>query len=296
MKKGILLWAVLPWLCPTLHAQVWCPPGAEWHFEHWGQFGNQLGSVHVQYAADTMVQGVAAKRLSSTASGYDFLIGQPYVFDLPNIITKSDQAQVSRWNGTDWVLLFDLDVPIGGQWTLSGENFIDRAVTVLSTGTVFIQGEPLAFSTVSFTPPFGSLATDSVIERIGFTHLFLEPSRTVALDGDVFGLRCYSDEDIFYSNTGALACDFILGSADPADAIDFYMFPNPAMNQLNVVLPTGSSNALVMVFDSQGKLVLQQDVHANTTTVDIGALAPGLYMLRVRAGAKEFGRSFVKQP
>src|SRR5690606_6366531 len=110
MKKGILLWAVLPWLCPTLHGQVWCPPGAEWHFEHWGQFGNQLGSVHVQYAADTMVQGVAAKRLSSTASGYDFLIGQPYVFDLPNIITKSDQAQVSRWNGTDWVLLFDLDV------------------------------------------------------------------------------------------------------------------------------------------------------------------------------------------
>ncbi|MFN3875821.1 MAG: hypothetical protein ACK4L7_07920 [Flavobacteriales bacterium] len=134
-------------------AQVWCPPGAQRHYEHWGMFGNQLGSVHVQYVADTLVQGVSAKRLSCTASGYDFLTGQPYMFDLPSIITKSDQAQVSRWNGTDWVLHFDLDVPIGGQWTLSGENFADRTVTVLSTGTVFIQGEPLAFSTVSFTPP-----------------------------------------------------------------------------------------------------------------------------------------------
>lgn len=295
MKKGILLWAVLPWLCPTLHAQVWCPPGAEWHFEHWGQFGNQLGRVHVQYATDTMVQGVSAKRLSSTASGYDFLIGQPYVFDLPNIITKSNQAQVSRWNGTDWVLLFDLDVPIGGQWTLSGENFIDRAVTVLSTGTVFIQGEPLAFSTVSFTPPFGSLATDSIIERIGFKHLFLEPSRTVALDGDVLGLRCYSDEDIFYSNTGALACDFILGSTDPADAIDFHMYPNPVKDQLHLAIPGMHGKGTVTVLNAQGAVVVERDFSVAFSTVDVAGLVPGVYFVRVQANGRTGVRNFVKE-
>lgn len=258
-------------------AQTWCPPGAQWWYEHWGVFGNQLGSVHVQYTADTVVQGVAAQRLSCTASGYDFLAEQPYMFALPSIITKNEQSQVSRWNGTDWILLFDLDVPVGGQWTLSGENFADRTVTVLSTGTVTIQGVPLSFSTVSFDPPFSSIATDSIIERIGYRQLFLDPSRTVALDGDVFDLRCYNDEETEYSTTGGLACDFILSAVEASERRSFILFPNPGNGLARVEMHSTAVLGMAVVHDAFGKVVAQQRMH-HTGLLDLSFLSAGLYL------------------
>lgn len=241
-------------------------------------FGNQLGSVHVQYAADTLVQGVSAKRLSCTASGFDFLAGQPYQFTWPSLILKSDQAQVSRWNGAAWVLHFDLGVPIGGQWTLAGENFDDRTVTVLTTGTVNIQGTPLAYSTVSFDPPFSGIATDSIIERLGYRQLYLDPSRTVALDGDVFGVRCYNDEELAYSTTDGLACDYILAASEVPALASLTLWPNPASDVLWLMgLPAGLPGSFV-IRDALGRLALAQRLRSGVS-INIGGLPEGLYTL-----------------
>lgn len=276
MRNQLLGFAIA--VAQMASAQVWCPPGAQWHYEHWGMFGNQLGSVHVQYIADTMVQGVSAKRLSCTASGYDFLLGQPYLFTWPNLITRSDQGQVSRWNGSEWLLHFDLDAPVGGQWTLSGDNFTERTVTVLTTGTISIQGEPLAYSTVSFDPPFSGIATDSIIERIGYRQLYLDPVRTVALDGDVFGVRCYSDGDLAYSTTGGLACDHILAAPEAPALANLSLWPNPASDAIWLSGMPGSFPPGIAIRDALGRLALCVRLQPGAP-ISIGSLPDGLYTL-----------------
>ncbi len=70
------------------------------------------------------------------------------------------------------------------------------------------------------------------------------------------------------------------------------LFPIPATDQLHVVLPGSLHDADASVFDGQGRLVLQQAIKANSHVLNTQALAPGVYMLRVRAGEKEFGRRF----
>lgn len=72
------------------------------------------------------------------------------------------------------------------------------------------------------------------------------------------------------------------------------LFPNPATDQLNVVLPGGMREGVATIYDAQGRVARQQEIHANEAALNTGALAPGIYMLRVRAGMNEFGRSFVK--
>lgn len=273
--------------CSILIAQTWCPPGAQWYYEHWGVFGNQLGSVHVQYTEDTLVQGVLAKQLSCTVSGYDFLVGQPYQFIWPSHITKNDQAQVSRWNGNAWVLLFDLAVPIGGQWTLTGENFTDRTVTVLTTGLVSVQGTPLAYSTVSFDPPFSGIATDSIIERIGYRRLYLDPSRTVALDGDVFGVRCYNDDEIAYSTIGDLSCDLILSTTETTVHSPLILYPNPGIGLIRVKGLPATTKGIVVVQDAFGKVVAQRRM-TEEGLLDLSFLSTGAYHCRVMGPNGEF--------
>ncbi|MDR3716971.1 MAG: T9SS type A sorting domain-containing protein [Puia sp.] len=75
-------------------------------------------------------------------------------------------------------------------------------------------------------------------------------------------------------------------------------YPNPAVSELNVLLPEGWQNRPVSynVYNSGGRLVLQKS--GNTSgqheTVNISALRIGIYLLRVATGGQAITQSFVK--
>jgi len=60
----------------------------------------------------------------------------------------------------------------------------------------------------------------------------------------------------------------------------FVLFPNPAMDRLNLSGTMNGGIGNVEVVDLTGRVVLT--ARANTSTIDISALAAGQYMLRVR--------------
>jgi|APTNR8051073442_1049403.scaffolds.fasta_scaffold15968_2 polyhydroxybutyrate depolymerase len=70
---------------------------------------------------------------------------------------------------------------------------------------------------------------------------------------------------------------------EAARLLDVRVFPNPASETLQVTLPEENTlqNATLRLFDSRGRVALQQTVSDTTTKLYIDALSPGLYVLEV---------------
>ncbi len=156
------------------NAQVWCPPGAVWHHNYAAVSAPLVGVVRTECIGDTVIQGETAKLKHATASGYDWQNGGTFQSDLGFVITKANADQVSFWDGSDWFLLYDLGLPVGGQWLLV--CYLDAfELTVTGTGLKIVDGIPLRYSVVSLDPPLPWLASDTVIERIGFKSIYVHP-------------------------------------------------------------------------------------------------------------------------
>ena len=67
----------------------------------------------------------------------------------------------------------------------------------------------------------------------------------------------------------------------------FRVFPNPAQARATVQLPAGPFPATLTLLDALGRAVRTQtvDAGASSATLDLAGLAPGLYAVRVQAGA-----------
>ncbi len=264
------------------NAQTWCPPGAEWWYEHWATMGSQVGFAHVQYASDTVIDGATEQKMEAFVSGYDFIAQAPYYQSLLPIITRSDDQAVSYWDGGQWVLFFDLAISPGGQWTLP-TNSGSVLVEVQDTGRVQVSGEWLRYSVVDFTPSFG-FSTDTIIERIGYKKVFLDPSRTFMLDNDILGLRCYTDGAITYTTDMAPECDFIPGVDEAKMRQTVAIYPNPGIDHFHVKWLTPSSKERILLFDAMGHSVLAVFLDNERTRVNASMLPSGIYTYRILDG------------
>lgn len=65
------------------------------------------------------------------------------------------------------------------------------------------------------------------------------------------------------------------------------VFPNPAKNVVNINLTGYTGKSVVSMFDVNGRAVLQREVNTVNTQLDISALPAGVYMMRIKNGAKE---------
>ena len=69
------------------------------------------------------------------------------------------------------------------------------------------------------------------------------------------------------------------------------MYPNPAADVLNIYFydPNFCGNAIIQIFDMQGKLMREWPVHTNDITFmyDVSVLPAGAYVLKVVEGGVE---------
>ncbi|HPW86152.1 MAG TPA: T9SS type A sorting domain-containing protein, partial [Chitinophagales bacterium] len=78
------------------------------------------------------------------------------------------------------------------------------------------------------------------------------------------------------------------------------VYPNPATNQLNVLISaSASANTLMRVYDVTGKEMMSNGVSLqkgiNTIELDISTLAKASYMLDISLNNKSFVEKFVKK-
>ena len=81
------------------------------------------------------------------------------------------------------------------------------------------------------------------------------------------------------------------GTDGPPVFADFSIYPNPVASQLQIRL-AGVTGTSYKVFNVSGQVVLKG---VFTETIDVNALASGMYMLQVKAGDTSFMERFIKE-
>jgi hypothetical protein len=93
--------------------------------------------------------------------------------------------------------------------------------------------------------------------------------------------------------------DIGLGQATPVKQVDgdaeFYAFPNPVQDELNVSLSTGGTG--LSVYNVTGALVLHKSLTASDRLVrlNVSALKPGMYILRLNTLSGMSQKKFLKE-
>jgi PKD repeat protein len=150
-----------------------------------------------------------------------------------------------------------------------------------SGNTFFAQPAGMSYQWYQGNPSPGNLLS-------GQTNQFISPSLST--------LYCV----VVTNATGCkdTACiDFVPTGIDDLSAlVAFNLFPNPAADVLNVVVNSTKSTEAkeISVYDMNGHL-LQSIVSVNeTTTLNIGTLAKGVYTIEVKVGKLGERKRFIK--
>lgn len=86
------------------------------------------------------------------------------------------------------------------------------------------------------------------------------------------------------------------GDQTISDVQKVEVFPNPANNIINLNLTGYTGKSDVSIFDVNGRVVLNRQVSAVNTQLDISKLSAGVYMIRIKNGGKDVNMTkFVKQ-
>lgn len=91
-----------------------------------------------------------------------------------------------------------------------------------------------------------------------------------------------------------LECDYLLSSPQTSQTqSQLRIFPNPAINDLNVTVEDGNIELLV-IYDATGKELLRlSDLASNRMTIDVSAFQKGIYVLRVKTSNQIFNQKII---
>jgi len=108
---------------------------------------------------------------------------------------------------------------------------------------------------------------------------------SIAWSGLPDGVYCVEVSDQS-SGCGAIFCD-TLGVTNVVDeaSMRFVLQPNPAADAVRLVLPPEWDVQAIVLRDAAGREVLSPGVTPNASTLDVGRLATGTYLVEVRHGA-----------
>lgn len=76
---------------------------------------------------------------------------------------------------------------------------------------------------------------------------------------------------------------------------DWLLFPNPATDHINVLLPSNVQYATLRLYDVNGRLISQRAMTGNAIVINVASLPGGPYYLEFSNGAEREVKRFIKQ-
>lgn len=77
--------------------------------------------------------------------------------------------------------------------------------------------------------------------------------------------------------------------------LDFSMYPNPALSNVSIQLPTETNKATVLFYDTIGRESLSTKVSNLDSNINVSVLSKGVYIVKVISGGKIGTQKFVKE-
>lgn len=67
---------------------------------------------------------------------------------------------------------------------------------------------------------------------------------------------------------------------------DIILYPNPASNIVNIILPNDVSNAKVEIYNLNGQVVLEQQINDTQSKINTNGIINGIYVLKIISANK----------
>jgi len=146
--------------------------------------------------------------------------------------------------------------------------------------------------TVNWTTVSGSFVADAAYEYIFIGNFF---------DCDNLNVSClsttwdysfgylYVDEICVSSDNGT--CELVNSIKDENPQSYISIYPNPAKDKLNILVPFKSKNATIKIYNSMGALVIDEKINSNT--IDVGQLENGVYVLNLYHNNEIYSSKFL---
>jgi hypothetical protein len=303
--KKFLFFLFVLFFAFNVKAQMWCPPGATWHYNKIIFGGN--GYTRVTYAGTVTVNAKVCQQLNGFTEYYDptsipsqvtsFTLIPYYTHFSNNVVFLKD-----AWSNA-FDTLYDFNAIPGSKWLLPERysnmffNFQcnKSRLTVLDTGHKTIQNINLKWLKVQITLD-NSSQNDTIYERFGFlNNYFLQYDNCTGLDYYVEGgsLRCYSDAQIFNYKKVIVACNDISNpnslNENSLSSSLLKIYPNPSNGNFTVEL---DKPCKVSIYNTLGDLVYDHEFSkAGNFQVNLSDLAKGIYTIKAE---NEQGISYYK--
>ena len=100
-----------------------------------------------------------------------------------------------------------------------------------------------------------------------------------------------NDGDMIYL-TNHTVIEFSVGLAELFDQSISNIYPNPAIDYVNIDLP---ANADVRIFDNSGRQVMTTTVSSEKFQINVSGYERGIYYLQVQKDGQVATRSFVRR-
>jgi len=171
-------------------------------------------------------------------------------------------------------------------WIDFNQNGTFETTEQIVTGT----STTAANYTASFTVPSGA-AIGSTRMRV----LMSDISGTTSACG-TFAYGEVEDYPITVSTTAPIANPSAEGSKRLTDfeVENVIVYPNPAKDHIDITLNYSGENQQITLMSAKGATIKKMNATSNLTTLDVSGLAPGVYILQIDNGEKQYTKKFVK--
>lgn len=227
---------------------------------------------------DTLINGKLCKKIvtsrdSSSTAIYNFSC---YMFE--DTATQRIYNFDSQFNQKFY---FDFKMQVGDSLFVSApiygfsvcDTFIVAEVSSIDVGG--ISRKRITLSYFSDTTEFTN--ADIWIEGIGSYHGLVYGAVSPRLIGSQYNLLCFSaNNQLVYENSIFNYCYSSNVGIEMVDKQDILLFPNPISDVLNI-RNLENKSAKLQVFDSFGRLVLQQNLSEANSQVSLFNLKAGMY-------------------
>ena len=152
-----------------------------------------------------------------------------------------------------------------------------KTITIETNGTVsWIYGTDMTSNSAS--------STRSSVVGIGNTFCYegYQGAYVRAFITNAYGETC--TQPFGFTDSTMTDVDNVAGNTE----LKVFVFPNPATDELRVMMNQANTAELISVYDITGKEVMHQPVEGALTTIPVSHLHTGIYLLKVNARQVKF--------